>query len=138
MQILVNRTTYTEKSTISDLSIDGKFYCYVLEDKVRGAQEPKIYGKTAIPAGTYQVIVNMSNRFGVLMPLYLDVQGFSGVRLHYGNSDVDTDGCSLVGMTKSHDFIGESRKAYALVFPVIKKAYDAKQKITITFRDNQH
>ena len=137
MEIKVIRNTFTEKSTIGELYIDGKFYCYTLEDRVRGPKEPKVYGETAIPAGTYGVIVNHSVRFNQRMMLYLNVPGFDGVRLHAGNSDRDSTGCTLVGLTKSKDFIGESRAAYAKVFPLVRDAYDANHKVTITFIDQR-
>ena len=82
MLITVKRHTYTATSTIGLLSIDGVPYCATLEDKVRAADEVKIFGETAIPAGTYGVIVNHSNRFTMLeghdvqLPLLMDVPGF--------------------------------------------------------------
>ena len=109
--------------------------CYTLEDVVRGATDQKVKHETAIPAGTYPVLVDFSTRFQQLRPLYLNVPGFSNVRLHFGKESANTSGCTLVGMSKAKNFIGESRKAYALVFPLIKAAYDAKQKITIQFLD---
>lgn len=137
MEIKVIRNTFTDKSTIGELTIDGKFYCYTLEDKVRAKGEAKVYGETAIPAGTYQVIVNQSTRFKQRMPLYLAVPGFEGVRLHSGNTDADTHGCTLVGLTKSKDFVGQSRDAFAIVFPLIRDAYDANRKVSITFIDQR-
>jgi len=109
MKIVVVRDTFTENSTIGKMLIDGAFFCYTLEDTIRDA---KIAGETAIPYGTYKVIVNMSNRFKVLMPLLLNVKGFEGVRIHSGNAKADTHGCILVGATKSTDFIGNSKATF--------------------------
>ena len=63
----------------------------------------KIKGKTAIPAGKYEVVVTMSNRFKRLMPLLLDVEGFDGIRIHGGNSHDDTDGCLLIAKNRISD-----------------------------------
>ena len=48
MKIEIKRLIKTENSTIGELTIDGKFECYTLEDKER---EVKIKSETAIPKG---------------------------------------------------------------------------------------
>jgi len=125
MRIEVKRLHKTENSTIGELTIDGKFECYTLEDKER---DVKIKGETAIPKGTYKVIINKSNRFKKLLPLLIGVPNFEGVRIHPGNSNHDTEGCILVGMNRSVDYITKSRKAFDSLF---KKMQGAKN-ITIT------
>lgn len=35
MELCVKRTDFSEQSTIGEMSVDGKFECYTLEDKVR-------------------------------------------------------------------------------------------------------
>ena len=82
MHLVLKRQPSTSKSTSGALSIDGKFECFTLEDVVRAK---KSAGQTAIPAGTYKVIINQSNRFKRLLPLLLNVPGFEGVRIHTGN-----------------------------------------------------
>lgn len=109
MKIVVVRDTFAENSTIGKMLIDGAFFCYTLEDTIR---DTKIAGETAIPYGTYKVIVNMSNRFKRLMPLLLNVPNFSGVRIHNGNQKDHTHGCILVGATKGKDFIGDSKVTF--------------------------
>jgi hypothetical protein len=125
MKIEIKRLHRTENSTIGELTIDGKFECYTLEDKER---DVKIKSETAIKKGTYKVIINRSNRFKRLLPLLLNVPEFEGVRIHSGNSNHDTEGCILVGKTRSNDFIGQSRKAFDALFAKMQKAKD----ITVT------
>ena len=125
MKIEVKRLYKTENSTIGELTIDGKFECYTLEDKERNV---KIKCETAIPKGTYKVIINQSNRFKKLMPLVLNVPNFEGIRIHPGNSNHDTEGCILVGQTRSKDYISKSRKAYEILFAKMKLA----KEITLT------
>ena len=125
MKITVKRIHRTDISTIGELYIDGTFECYTLEDIER---EVKIKSETAIPKGTYKVIINQSNRFKKLMPLLLNVPNFEGVRIHSGNTNHDTEGCILVGQTRSKNFIGQSRKTFDKLFKKMQKAKD----ITIT------
>jgi hypothetical protein len=125
MVITVKRLYKTENSTIGEMLIDGVFECFTLEDKERPI---KIKGETAIPKGTYRVIINESNRFKRLLPLLIDVPNFEGVRIHSGNSNHDTEGCILVGQTRNKNYIGQSRKAFDKLF---KKMQVAKN-ITLT------
>lgn len=119
MKLLLKRLHRTESSTIGELYVDGVFECYTLEDVER---EVKIKSETAISKGTYKVIVTMSNRFKRLLPLLINVPDFQGVRIHSGNTNHDTEGCILVGQTRSKDFIGKSRKAFDNLFKKMQKA----------------
>lgn len=121
MRIEVKRLHKTDNSTIGELTIDGKFECYTLEDKER---DVKIKGETAIPKGTYKVIINQSNRFKRLLPLLIDVPNFEGIRIHAGNSNHDTEGCILVGTNRSVDYITKSRKAFDSLFKKMQAAKD--------------
>lgn len=127
MILELKRKIFTDDSTIGEISIDGKFVCYTLEDKVR---DVKIQNVTAIPYGKYEMIINFSNRFQQYMPLLLKVPGFEGVRIHSGNKSADTEGCILVGSTKLVNFIGNSRTTYRSLFAKMKLAAK-KEKIFI-------
>jgi len=119
MDLNVKRLEFSEESTVGELSINGQFECYTLEDKVRPV---KIKGKTAIPAGRYEVIINFSQRFQRQLPLLLKVPDFEGVRIHPGNTAANTEGCILVGETKNENFIGNSRLAFDRLFEKLKAA----------------
>jgi len=95
MKIQLFRILYNEDSTRGALFVDGKFFGYTLEDVVRPAGV-KVPGKTAIQAGKYGVIVNVSNRFGREMALLIGVPNFEGVRVHGGNTAEDSEGCILL------------------------------------------
>lgn len=138
MKIEVVRQKLTPFSAIGSLSVDGEFLCYTLEDTVReipgvSVEKWKVQDRTAIPRGTYTLTTSFSTRFKQNLPLLLGVPGYTGVRIHSGNTPEHTEGCILVGMTKSTDFVGDSRKAFKLLFDKIKKVVD-KEKITITIR----
>jgi len=119
MELNLTRVEFTDESTIGELSINGTFECYTLEDKVRPV---KVKGMTAIPAGSYEIIINFSERFKKPLPLLLNVPNFDGVRIHPGNSAKDTEGCILVGKSKSADFVGSSRAAFETLFEKLKRA----------------
>lgn len=83
-----------------------EYLCDTLEDQDRDLdrdgdntepEEAKVFGKTAIPDGRYQLIVDMSNKFKKRMILVVGVKGFSGVRLHRGQIPAHTEGCILAG-----------------------------------------
>lgn len=127
MILQLKRKIFTDDSTIGELSIDGVFICYTLEDKVR---DKKIQNVTAIPYGKYEVIINFSNRFQQYMPLLLNVPNYAGIRIHSGNKSTDTEGCILVGSSKSLNFIGNSRVTFKSLFGRLKLAAK-KEKIFI-------
>jgi hypothetical protein len=120
MNILIHRKYFSHSNTIGELFINDKWECFTLEDTVREGE--KIPGKTAIPKGKYAVVIDMSVRFKRLMPHVLDVPGFSGIRIHSGNTDADTEGCILVGQTHGVSSLGDSRLAFAALFEKIKDA----------------
>lgn len=132
MLVEVKRICKTPYYTIGKMSVDGKYFCDVLEDCIR---KVKIYGKTAIPAGTYEVVITYSNRFKKLMPLLLNVQGFEGVRIHSGNTAEDTSGCLLVGRNTETGKVTESRFWYDKLFKVLSTALDADETIKIKITD---
>ena len=83
MKLKLERLYLKPDYTIGKLYIDGKYFCDTLEDQVRDlAKERKIPGRTAIPAGVYEVIVNISPRFRRKLPRLLDVPGFDGILIH--------------------------------------------------------
>lgn len=112
MNLTLRRHASGLTCTIGDLYIDGAWFCNTLEDIVR---PDKVAGETAIPAGTYKVVVTESPRFKRRLPLLLNVPNFEGVRIHAGNTDRDTEGCILVGHWGGGEFISDSRAALAVL-----------------------
>ena len=83
--------------------LDGVYFGETLEDKDRFLESGgvKIHGDTAIPRGQYRVILSMSARFKRVMPEVLGVPGFTGVRIHGGNTEANTEGCPLLGAVRT-------------------------------------
>lgn len=131
MDITITRKWKTEESTIGELNIKPYFTCYTLEDVEREAGA-KIYGKTAIPKGKYQVIPDYSNRFKIIMPHILNVPGFTGVRIHKGNSAKDTEGCILVGAFKGDNRIWDCSSVFDYILRAIKEASNNGEAVSLT------
>lgn len=123
----------------------------MLEDKDRGLTKDmptteiykkKVYGKTAIPYGRYEMKLTYSAKFankswakkyGGLVPEILDVPGYSGIRMHPGTTCEDTDGCPLPGMNKAVGKVLDSQKAYFdLMDYYLMPAHNRGQQMFIT------
>lgn len=131
MKLKLSRAQFEPTCTIGRLFVDGAQVAFTLEDYVRPTGAPKVYGQTAIPAGTYSVIIDHSQHFGRDLPHVLNVPGFEGIRIHPGNTDKDTEGCILVGLDRLADSIGRSRLAFDALFPMIQQALARGETVTI-------
>lgn len=129
MDLALKRVTLTDTSTVGELRIDGALECYTLEDVVRTVKIPT---ETAIPPGAYDVVITFSNRFKVRMPLLVEVPNFTGIRIHWGNTAADTDGCILVGRTRTVNFVGNSRDAFHALFAKLAAADARGERMRIT------
>lgn len=133
MKLTLKRFHFADTYTIGKLFINGKEFCDVLEDVVRDKNkdgdlqdpgEAKVYGRTAIPFGTYKVVLTMSNRFKIVLPLLVDVPEFEGIRIHAGNTHEDTHGCLLVGENKERGKVLNSRATMDKLMPILEKEKD--------------
>lgn len=109
MNLLLQRDVLVTTYTLGTLQVDGRRIGYTLEDPMREIVTDKGYqwlrrcklaGKTAIPAGRYEVIVSYSARFRRLLPMLLGVPDFEAIRIHGGNDVDDTEGCPLLGLER--------------------------------------
>ena len=141
MKLLLKRIAFKETYTIGKLSIDGKYFCDTLEDRNRDlnhdgdlndAGEGKVMHETAIPFGTYSVVVNVSPRFGRELPRLENVPGFTGILIHRGNTDADSSGCILVGENKVKGKVVNSTPYEVELVKRCKEALARGEKITIT------
>lgn len=112
--------------TIGRLFVAGAYFCDTLEDLVREVpgvpvEQWKVPGSTAIPAGEYEILLTVSERAqrgalwtpqpdGVL-PLLIEVPGFTGVRMHAGNTAANVEGCIAVGRWDGAEALEQSRPA---------------------------
>lgn len=109
--LILKREPSNGVCTFGKLYVDNRYLCETLEDVIREQRHQdgtlvdpaqwKVQNQTAIPSGTYAVILDYSQRFGRIMPHILGVPGFTGVRIHGGNTAADTEGCVLVGLHRA-------------------------------------
>lgn len=131
MELTLKRVRQGNNSTLSELYINGAFQCYGLEDTVR---DGKIKGRTAIPAGSYKLGLNLDGgmntaykrRFPDMHQGMIEIgaiPNFSLVYIHIGNTHDDTEGCLLVGtyFHKSNEDWGvyQSAEAYKQLYEMI-------------------
>lgn len=135
MELKLNRIFLGSSATIGELLVNDKHLCNTLEDRVRPEGE-KVYGKTAIPEGTYEMVLSYSPRFKKILPEILNVPNFTGIRIHCGNSSADSSGCILVGTWdgEKEDWVGNSRIAFDELMALLEEATNNKEKVTITVK----
>ena len=125
MNLRLLRFAFSSMWTLGALDVDGEFHSFSIEDPDRLAYGfPKIRGRTAIPAGRYRVEMTASARFGRVMPLLVDVPGFTGIRVHAGNTEADTEGCILLGLQATIGSVLKSRKAVESFEAIVRAAKD--------------
>lgn len=80
-----------EAATKGELAGDWGLKAFSLEDEVRADPDPstpeneaKVYGKTAVPAGTFRLYLKLSPHFGREMP-HFDAPGFTLTMIHGAN-----------------------------------------------------
>lgn len=152
MELKIKRKAFEKDYTIGKLYIDGVAYCDILEDCDRGLTQEmpleeikakKVYGKTAIPTGTYEIDMNTispkfqarswAKPYGGKLPRLLNVPGYEGVLLHPGSYSSDTSGCLLVGKNSIKGMVTESRKTFMdLMSHYLLPAKVRGERITIT------
>ncbi len=125
MKLKLIRDIKAPKFTLGKLYVGNEFGYYTCEDAVREIEgspvkDWKIAGDTAIPKGTYRVIINFSNRFQKFLPQLLDVPGFTGIRIHAGTTYHDTEGCILLGAQRIQGGVGNSRLAMSDFMPKLE------------------
>lgn len=145
MRITLIRRRNKKDYCIGDLYIDGKWFCNTLEDVDRGLDDSmpledikkmKVKGETAIPTGIYQVLLTYSPKYKKIMPLINNVKGYSGIRIHSGNTAKDTEGCLLVGKNKEVGKVLESRNTFNALFKRLQQTngkiiIDIQRKYTV-------
>lgn len=141
MELKLIRRYKKHSYTIGDLYVNSVWFSNTLEDADRGLsddmdldmiQSLKKPSITAIPTGTYKVLITYSPRFKSRMPILMNVKGFDGIRIHSGNTNRDTSGCLLVGENKEKGKVLNSKITYTKLFNIINDALENNEDVTIT------
>lgn len=143
MDVVVERQWKKETYSVGIMYINGNKFCNTMEDKDRGLDDSmsveeitakKVYGETAIPRGTYNVVMSYSNRFKKYLPEIQNVKGFSGIRIHSGNTAKDSSGCLLLGKNTQVGMVTNSREYCSTFNKMLEDALKRKEKVTIVIR----
>lgn len=141
MTIKIDRKWKKPGYTISKVYLNGKYFgCNALEDTDRGLKQDmpikdilakKKFGETAIPSGYYDITMTYSPKYGKMLPYVNNVPGYTGVRLHSGNSSKDTEGCILFGKNDKVGWVSDSKVWTNKIIAEIDKALKRKEKVTL-------
>ena len=158
MKLKLLRTAKKAKYTIGHLYRKDKengqwvFLCDTIEDKDRGLDQSmteaninriKVKHQTAIPTGTYEVLMDVVSSTFAKKPQYKDfcggrvprlryVKGFSGILIHSGTDQDSSSGCIIVGENKQVGKVINSWATFKRVYSLLKAAHNRKEKITLT------
>lgn len=133
METYLHRKNLNEKNTEGNFYIPDetgklKWFCNTLEDKVRAlpgqwTENCKVFAETAIPYGRYKLLVTWSPHFGRKLTAVLNVPSFTGVRIHNGTTEKNSEGCILVSYhdnDTTHSLVNE-RNAMNDICDIIDK-----------------
>lgn len=151
MELLLDRKWKKDTYTIGVMYVNGERFSETIEDEDRGLKDSmplseikakKVYGKTAIPTGTYEIQMTYSPKFagkpfgkkyGGKVPQIMNVKGYEGVRIHPFNTAEDSYGCIAVGKNTVKGMVTQSTAYYYklmdnYIMPAIRKG----EKVTLT------
>lgn len=158
MKLLLTRIAKKDKYTIGRLYMQNKQnkqwvkLCDTIEDKDRGLDQSmseanithiKIKHQTAIPTGTYKIVMNIVSGTFVKKQKYKDfcggklprlsyVKGFSGILMHAGIDQDSSSGCIILGENKVVGKVINSWETFKRVYNLLKAASDRGEAITLT------
>ncbi len=137
MKLELKRIALKPNYTIGKLFINGTYYCDTIEDKVIDLNKngkfddglTKVMHQTAIPYGTFKVVVNHSPKFNRELPRLLDVPYFEGILIHNGSDQNSSSGCIIVGENK---IVGKVTNSTFYMNNLTARIKDAQNKGEIT------
>lgn len=155
MDLILKRIYLKDDYTIGHLYINGEYFCDTLEDKVRDLNkdgdlndegEGKVYGKTAIPYGRYEITLDVvSPKFsryefytevcGGKLPRLLNVPHFDGILIHVADGYKGADllsGCIGVGHNLIKGGLLNGKQVFSDLYRKMESASHRGEKIWIT------
>lgn len=130
MNLTLTRYADNGRATLGLLKV-GNTVLYTLEDAWRDNQR----NVSCIPAGTYHCVPHgwENKTWATVKRSYelTHVPGRTGILIHAGNTDADTQGCILVGLGVRVGTLTDSRKALNVLRELV-----GPNPFTITIRDD--
>ena len=114
INLLLIRDTFSKKSTIGELFINGERICDTLENPWVDNQR----NISCIPEGVYPVRLRLPRESATRDYVHLLVQEVPNrdwILFHRGNTAKDTSGCILVGLGSQQDVVNNSVLAMDLL-----------------------
>ncbi len=152
MNLTLRRIATNSNETLGILSVNGEVFCHTLEDEHRTI---KVANETCIPSGTYEIKLRPPNegnvnkkyseKFGAMhrgMLWLQDVENFTWIYIHMGNTEKHTSGCILVGQQSYIDDQGRltiqrSEAAYRHLYKSVVDAAENSE-LTIHILDDEN
>ena len=122
--IVMTRKEFLNDRTIGELILPDGTKFYTMEDKDRGISESdsvskikaiKVAKETAIPYGTYRIMLSYSVKLKRYLALLLDVPDFRGIRIHKGSVPSSSSGCVCIGLSKTGNKLNQIVEAEDLL-----------------------
>lgn len=136
MKLLLQRIFTGADYTIGRLTVDSMRFCDTLELPLATADGRRnVPNKTAIPAGVYDIVVNVSPKFKRLLPRLLNIKGRDGILIHRANKPSDITGCIAVGENKVKGMVLNSTPYEQRLVELTLEAQSRCEDITIEIRN---
>ncbi|MEO1051992.1 MAG: DUF5675 family protein [Bacteroidota bacterium] len=146
--ITVLRFSDDGETSVGLLFINGKYFCYTLEDTFR---EVKVPGKTRIPSGTFDIdfrradtelTLKYRDRYPDWFNYHIeikDIPNFTSVYIHSGGDHTHTEGCLLVSdslsMTDEKTFFTNSRDTFKRLYQFISGELQKGVQVRMIIKD---
>lgn len=141
MEIKSIRKYFKDEYTIGNMFVDGEWFCNTLEDKDRGLTDDmslsqikkiKVYAKTAIPYGRYEVKSYFWPKYRKVYPWLQNVKGFTGILMHTGRTADHSSGCLLLGENKIKGGLINGEKYVRKLTEMIQECEKRGEKVYFT------
>lgn len=152
LELYLDRAWKKDTYTIGKLFIEDQRFSETCEDKDRGLSKDmplkeikakKIYGKTAIPTGRYEIKMTYSpkfanrawaKKFGGKVLEIVNVPGYSGVRIHPFNTAEESLGCIAPGRNTVKGKVTSSTVYYNKLTSIVVPEMEKGRRVFITIK----
>ena len=124
-----------EGFALGQMYLETELVCQTVEDEDRHMEDGngKLYGKTAMPTGRYELELYNSPKHG-WVPLFKNVPGFTFTEIHKANHAEELLGCVAVGTRRTDMGVENCAPALALIVAEMRQAKIEDRKVFCTIR----